>query len=208
MKTEMPAPAGHNPLKWIAEKSRIVDHARQVADVSDRWFLAVTGGIVNAGDWARREAWIVADSAVAAFATTVDVAKKLSSVERESMAKTPRVAAPGEDEDASAKYACSGHDLDLVAAVRAEGATSSIGDAPRWHSGLTREDPSRGNQAGVVPLLQALGRTVSKHTHAGYASLAEDPRFWTLIHLLQNLGQPSITTDLDAPTPEASEGSP
>jgi hypothetical protein len=171
-----------NPVKWIAEKSRVVDHARHVADVSDRWFLAVTGGIVSVGSWAQKEAWIVADSAVAAFATTVDVAKKMSSAEG---AAPSRVREREEHRPTS---------LDLVAAVRALDASEADLGA-RWTDGLVR-DPARANPAGVVPLLQALGRTVSKHTHAGYASLGEDPRFWTLIHLLQNLGQPSIASGL------------
>jgi hypothetical protein len=72
--------------------------------------------------------------------------------------------------------------------------------------------------AGVVPLLQALGRTVATHTQAGYASLQEDPRFWTLVHLVQTLGRPSIappmseadeqTEDDGAPLPTGSDAAP
>src|SRR5689334_7620537 len=81
MRTEMPPSSVKRPPKWTAGTSRIAAHARQVADASDRWFLALTGGILQAGDWAKREVFIVADSAVAAFATTVDVGRKLSAVE-------------------------------------------------------------------------------------------------------------------------------
>src|SRR5262245_54705352 len=132
MKNEMLLSSVNNPLKWIAEKSRVGDHARQVADVSDRWFLAVTGTIIHAGDWARREAWIAADSAVAAFATTVDLAKKLSSAEHAAVEKTTTAGQSAaanqarwsradlgvDHEDSPSLGASTGRpDLDLVAAV-------------------------------------------------------------------------------------------
>jgi hypothetical protein len=45
--------------------------------------------------------------------------------------------------------------------------------------------------AGVLPVLQALGRTVADHVHQGYASLETDERFWTLVRLLEALARPN-----------------
>jgi hypothetical protein len=84
--------------------------------------------------------------------------------------------------------------LDLIAAIRASDVqlpTSADAFDPRRFE-VNRSALTRANPPGVLPLLQALGRTVAKHAHAGYASLQEDPRFWTLIHLLQRLGRPTI----------------
>jgi hypothetical protein len=171
--------------------SSLSQHAREIADVSDRWFLSVTGGVVGIGGWARREAWIVADSAVAAFATTVNVAKKLAAVEG-SRPLVKRPAALDVDEP-SPPPPRPGDTLDLLCAIReSEGPPEP---------GLRCAETNAPNPAGVVPLLQALGRTVARHTPR-YASLQEDPRFWTLIHLLQRLGEPAIV-----PTKEAADAS-
>ena len=68
----------------------------------------------------------------------------------------------------------------------------------------TAADPTR-SPAGVVPLLQALGRTMADHTRAGYATLQKDDRFWTLIRLLQVLGGPERDEALGAESGEALE---
>ncbi len=54
------------------------------------------------------------------------------------------------------------------------------------------EPVSEPQTAGVLPLLQALGQTVADHTQRGYATLEQDERFWTLIHLLQLLSRPIV----------------
>jgi hypothetical protein len=138
-------PSLDKPIRWFAE----------VAEVGDRWFLSFTGGVAHVGGWARREAWIAADSAVAAFATTVTVARRFSSV---APPVRPSLLADG---------------LDVLPA-QGESHPSSIRVLPD-------------HPPGVAPVLQALGRTVAKHAHAGYGSLEGDPRFWTLIHLLHRL---------------------
>jgi hypothetical protein len=187
MSTDMPLPSLSKPFQWMTPSRRAVDHAREIADVGDRWFLSVTGGVVGIGGWARREAWIVADSAVAAFATTVNVAKKLAAAE--GTGPSPRrPAAPDVDESAPPPPR-PGDTLDLLCAIReTEGPPEP---------GLRCAEPNAPNPAGVVPLLQALGRTVARHTPR-YASLQEDPRFWTLIHLLQRLGEPAIVPTREA----------
>jgi hypothetical protein len=63
-------PSLDKPIRWFTE----------VAEVGDRWFVSLTGGVAHVGGWMRREAWIAADSAVAAFSTTVSLAKRFSSV--------------------------------------------------------------------------------------------------------------------------------
>lgn len=100
----------------------------------------------------------------------------------------------------SARNAPSGSGIDLVPAVpaepRREMTPSSASDGPSTieigEMGAPPDAPALRNSAGVVPLLQALGRTVASYTNQGYASLQQDDRFWTLIHLLQRLGRPSI----------------
>jgi hypothetical protein len=133
------------PFKWLVE----------VADAGDRCFVAFTSGVAHVGAFARREAWIAADSAVAALATTLDVAKRIS----------PPPRAP------------------QVSSVLADG----LDVLPAIPSSLGVPSSTRANPPGVAPVLQALGRTVAKHTHAGYVSLESDPRFWTLVDLLQKL---------------------
>src|SRR5215467_10508017 len=75
----MPSPRKRS-MQRAATTSRVAEHAREVAAVGDRWFLSLAGGVGRAGGWARKEADIVADSAVAAFATTMTVAKALTSL--------------------------------------------------------------------------------------------------------------------------------
>jgi hypothetical protein len=76
--------------------------------------------------------------------------------------------------------------IGLVPAIPRRGRPSAI-DV----EGVLPDNSVRGT-AGVVPLLQALGRTVASHAHQGYASLQQDDRFWTLIHLVQLLGRPNV----------------
>jgi hypothetical protein len=196
------------PMKWIGGRRSVVDHAREIADLGDRWFLSVTGGIAYVGGWARREAEIVAESAVAAFATSVTVAKRLSFVGPPPRARLRSQPAPRlddvsrlEGEEGSEPSWSRGFavDVDLISAVRAADAPSSVSKegGEECRLGVSRDPLARSAPPGVVPLLQALGRTVARHTHAGYASLQEDPRFWTLVHLLQRLGRPTITSEMD-----------
>jgi hypothetical protein len=205
MSPDMPLSSLSKPIEWMAKRSRALEHAREIADVSDRWFLSVTGGVAGVGGWARREAWIVADSAVAAFATTVNVAKKLAAAEpprppaRQALPAEPLSPSPSPSLAPRA-----GETLDLLCAVygEREEAEERNGDEALPPEGVRCTEPHARNPAGVVPLLQALGRTVAKHTPR-YASLQEDPRFWTLIHLLQGLGEPAIVAR--PPGVEASE---
>jgi hypothetical protein len=54
---------------------------------------------------------------------------------------------------------------------------------------VSGEDGSQGSRhpAGVAPLLGALARIVAEHRKAGYSTLENDERFWTLVELLQAL---------------------
>jgi hypothetical protein len=139
------------------------------------------------------EADIAADSAVAAFATTMTVAKKLmalSVVGLEPRPSRPRDrGGPGRPEGSGAPQPEAG--LDLVPAIRTVDACGADASASE-RLGIKQDSLAFPRPAGVVPLLQALGRTVATHAQAGYESLQEDPRFWTLLHLLQRLGRPTI----------------
>jgi hypothetical protein len=170
-----------------------VDHAREIAETGDQWFLSLAAGLGRAGGWARKEADIAADSAVAAFATTMLVAKKLIALSVVGLEpRTPLSHNDGEP----VRHKGSGSvrpevTLDLVSAIRPDdGDYLDARVAERL--GVKQDDPPVPRPAGVVPLLQALGRTVATHAQAGYASLQEDPRFWTLVHLVQALGSPTI----------------
>jgi hypothetical protein len=44
-----------------------------------------------------------------------------------------------------------------------------------------------GHPSGLLPVLQALERIVREHARTRQASLAKDPRFWSLIELLNLL---------------------
>jgi hypothetical protein len=186
MKTEMRSLCIDKPGRWIAT-SHAAEHASEIAHVSDRWFLSLTGGIANLGSWAEREAWIVADSAVAAFATTVTLAKRFTSTAPIKPAKAPLEPRPTSQEP---------QNLDLICGVR-PGEEPAVPDP----LGVDRAAQPGLSSAGVIPLLQALERTVAKHTHAGAGSLQEDPRFWTLIHLIERLGRPASTLEETEPPP-------
>ena len=165
----------------------MADHAREIAELGDRWFLSLAAGVGRAGGWVRREADIVADSAVAAFATTMMVAKKLTAFAASGL--EPPKAKSAREEEASPPPPALVEGLPLgLGLLHAQAPDGRRGASP----------------AGIVPLLQALGRTVARHTEAGYASLQEDPRFWTLIDLVQRLGRPTLAAPVgDAPTPDS-----
>lgn len=203
----MPPPPNKSSKPFVDTK-RVTRHVREIADAGDRWFLSVAGGLGRLGGWARREADIAADSAVAAFATTVSVAKKLAgsdanpAAERASSSAraAPRrasksrrgPASEGDDSEGSSQRSPE-RGIDLLPAVRAGDPSAKAGPrSPELEGVPAPHDPSKRSPAGVVPLLQALGRTVADHTHENYASLQQDERFWTLIHLLQMLRRPSI----------------
>jgi hypothetical protein len=84
--------------------------------------------------------------------------------------------------------------LGLVSAVRPDDgdAQDQVDARAAEKLGIKHSSLAVSSPAGVVPLLQALGRTVATHAQHGYASLQEDPRFWTLVSLVQTLGHPSI----------------
>jgi hypothetical protein len=180
-------------IQRAAKTRRVVDHAREIADIGDHWFLSMAAGLGRAGIWARKEADIAADSAVAAFATTMMVAKKLmalSVVGLESGA--PRRRDRGEPRPSEGTGSFRPEvTLDLVPANRADDGRR-VGASASERLGVKQDSLAVPGPAGVVPLLQALGRTVATHAQAGYASLQEDPRFWTLVHLVQTLGRPTI----------------
>jgi hypothetical protein len=166
----------------------VVRHARELAETGDRWFLTMAGGLGKLGGWARREADIAADSAAAAFTTTVDVAKKLTGIAPRRSDQSERAR---QDEEPAPRRA---RDTTLE---RAEIPTMAW-SPPKPRKKRSRPQRERAEPAfashppGVVPLLQALGRTVADHTHKGYATLEQDERFWTLIHLLQLLSRPIV----------------
>jgi hypothetical protein len=174
-----------NSRKASTEPSTsVVRRAREIADTGDRLFLSVAGGLGRIGGWARREADIAADSAAAAFTTTVHVARKLTGLE----APRPRPRAarkPSPAKRASARRRDGTLDPSAVPTL-----AWSMPDDP---AKLRNEQSGAAiHPAGVVPLLQALGRTVADHTQRGYATLEQDERFWTLIHLLQLLSRPVV----------------
>jgi hypothetical protein len=174
-----------------AKAPRMVDHAREIAELGDRWFLSVAAGVGRAGGWARHEADIVADSAVAAFGTTITVAKKLTALATGNLGPAREDDAPSPDEPALPEGSPLGFGL-------LHGEAPDRPDAPDAAAlGIGRDARPGASPAGIVPLLQALGRTVSRHTQAGYASLQEDPRFWTLIQLVQTLGRPTLAARAD-----------
>ena len=186
----------------------MVEHAREIANVGDEWFLSVASGLGRAGGWARKEADIVADSAVAAFATTMTVAKKLMSLATVGLepADAPRLREAGtpaeQEEPPPFEREVT---LDLVSAIRPDdGDDSDAVDATSTDEwlGIRHDRLAVRSSAGVVPLLQALGRTVANHAQAGYASLQEDRRFWSLVHLVQTLGRPSIAPEDSHDAPE------
>jgi hypothetical protein len=151
---------------------RVVEHAREIAAMGDQWFLSLATGLGRAGGWARKEADIAADSAVAAFATTMMVAKKLvalSAVGFEAAAPSRRNdGAPGR-QDGSGSFGPE-LTLDLVPATipgNADFAEARVVE----RLGVRHDSLAVPSRAGVVPLLQALGRTVATHAQAGYASL-------------------------------------
>jgi len=183
--------------------TNVAQRARELADTGDRWFLSVADGLLRVGGWARKEADIAADSAVSAFATTADVAKKLTGVapKRPRSGSSKRKSAPKKvTADEQPKEASDPVDASDDPRTRIGLMAALPIDA--WHDGHVEIESmlaSLGrNPAGVVPLLQALGRTVADHTRAGYATLQRDERFWTLIHLLQVLGRPELPDGLGA----------
>jgi hypothetical protein len=187
-------PSRSQPSPRVATFEGVVDHAREIADLSDRWFLGVAARLGRAGVWARREADIVADSAVAAFATTMMVAKKVMSL------ATIGLEGPGSgssrDGNPENSLPSLGQEvaLDLVSAASPDegDARGRVDLMVAERLGIEHDSRAAANEAGVVPLLQALGRTIATHAQAGYASLQEDRRFWTLVHLVQTTGRPSI----------------
>ena len=202
-------------IQRIAKTRRVVDHAREIAEIGDQWFLSLAVGLGRAGGWARKEADIAADSAVAAFATTMGLAKKLMALS--TVGFEPKTSRSRKDGNAS-RHKGSGSvrpevTLDLVSAILpGDGDADEVGIADTL--GIKQDTLAVPRPAGIVPLLQALGRTVATHAQAGYSSLQEDPRFWTLVHLVQALGRPTLapvraeevressTTDLVAATLE------
>src|SRR5690348_5312311 len=114
----MPRPRNRS-IKPAARSVRVTDHAREIAHVSDEWFVSLAGAVGRAGWWARREADIVADSAVAAFATTMGVAKTLTALAASGLVPAgmdaPRRAVAAEEDEASSPPE---PELDLVCAVR------------------------------------------------------------------------------------------
>lgn len=63
------------------------------------------------------------------------------------------------------------------------------GAAEEGHAG----DMTAGNDAGVQPVLRALGQIVSEHANNDYRSLNRDRRFWALIELIESLRPSEVT---------------
>lgn len=179
------------------ERAAVTRRARELADTGDRWFLSLAGGLVRVGGWARREADIAAESAVAAFSTTVKVAKKLTRARAEGPVRERAGVSTSVESRASAvrpgapRGPVPLRDIDLMAAMPAS--AWEVATRERWATGRDDATPidDAPSPAGVTPLLQALGRTVADHTRAGYSTLHGDERFWTLIRLLHQLASPA-----------------
>lgn len=162
----------------------LLGQAKQLADLGDRWFLRVTGGLERLGFWARTEADIAADSAIAAFATTVDVTKRIARRGGHSSEPDAAPRAHARRTTSNAKRSTPPPKIDLLDATPAKPPRKRRTKA---RSGVSVVADGSGNRPGVVPLLKALGRVVSAHSDDGYASLEHDERFWTLLCVLQSL---------------------
>ena len=171
--------------------ARILGEARRVADTGDRWFVRFGGSFGRMGRWFRREATVVSDSASAAFATTMEVGRKLTGQPKREVApaRLPQERWPNSPVFSGSAAEAQGTHVDLLAATPlSQGLPAPACEEP---SDAETAEPSSaatgGRPAGVVPLLRALGRVVHEHAPRGYESLARDERFWALSRLLNVL---------------------
>lgn len=151
---------------------RLLRHAQQVADTGDRWFVSLAQGLGQIGTWARREKDVVAESAVAAAATTARVVKPLAWRLRPGTRP-----APAADEEPA-----------MQADPETWSAPAVSGDLAASEGPATEEcAPAQSNPPGVLPVLEVLGKVVTDHESTQYSSLQSDNRFWALVRLLQSI---------------------
>jgi hypothetical protein len=165
--------------------TRLVQHAKQAAQASDRVFGVLAEDIGEVTAWARGQARFVRESLSAALTKTVSqTGMHRVSADAADVPRPPSEASGVEDVAAVASSPLGALDLrstsnlDLLSATYHDGTTSFEDESPL---------PPASYSPGVLPVLEALERVVSEHAKSNPSSLDRDFRFWKLIELLQAL---------------------
>jgi hypothetical protein len=157
---------------------RLLRHAQSVADTGDRWFVSLAQGLGQIGAWARREKDVVAESAVAAAATTAEVIGPLAGRLRPGTRGGPVA-----DEQPAVPVDPTMWEVPVVSVKPSAPAEAAMSEEPETPEGPVLQN----NPPGVLPVLEVLGRVVTDHSETQYSSLQSDNRFWALVRLLQSL---------------------
>lgn len=157
--------------------------AGHALDRGDQWFSSSAGRVFG---WVHRESNLATEQAVLAVAEAIGVRKQ--SIAQEGQRQLGLGDAHSELEqmtESSSFRAPRAGEVDLVWAD-ASGCEASV---DQEKNGVDR------GLAGLVPLLQALGKVVEQHGEQRYASLAEDDRFWMLIEVIVSLNKTEASTE-------------
>ncbi len=125
----------------------------------------------------------IADATDRVFVSLAEGVGRLGPWQRGRSSPPPRVASLGNERSSRrASGSCGPPDGDCECARRSAAVSTFASDTP--------------GPAGVIPVLEALDRVMNAHADQGYASLAEDERFWGLIRLLRALADGDGTLEL------------
>lgn len=192
--------------KYLSLRSlHVLRQAKRLADASDQLFVSVASSVTRLGWWQPGESLHARPKlerrALLPLSGTAHRPRGASGQHSRSAGGECQDPARGCSQgDVCSRRAESpppSSDLDLLVASSAVAPCASPA-APCSEAGqelqeTTLEGERGQSPAGLTPLLQALGRIMSEHRTDRYAALAEDSRFWTLVHLLEKLGGPGST---------------
>ncbi len=147
-----------------------LEQARQLADAGDRWLVSLGRSVERLGTWVGQPAGTDAATDRAPRGRSTQRCHRRSHSDRRpspsTCTKTSRT------------------NLGLISALPA-----TLSKSPGPDDELPPASDAADHPAGVLPLVQALGRVVADHQDGGYASLVKDERLWTLLDLLYVLSQ-------------------
>jgi hypothetical protein len=179
----------------------LLQQAWQIADDGDVWFVSVAQGLSQIGTWARHEADAAVGSLATGLTVTLDATKKLTGRAFQLTATCPQQGGSATSASGAGQARHrpgAGRALCLVSATL-EGSAELASGAPAGLESCNQGE-WKGDGPGVLPLVQAMGQVVADHADAGYTTLADDERMWTLLGLLQELSRPP---EASSPLPHA-----
>lgn len=163
--------------KKAASPENLWHRAGHLLDRSDQWFASSAGRMLS---WAQRGGERATEHTVLALAEAMGVTRpapdgnlRVGKLQTSASVPDPLPAADTAD-------------LDLLWT-----------EPPAAAEAAPAESALESRLAGVVPLLQALGRIVAQHAERDYTSLAGDDRFWMLVDALHSLTSTDSSRDVE-----------